>query len=171
MLYGVGSIVGSFLWGKIYDRFRGRLHVLLVSHALLVGVNFILLTRVIAAPIAYPAAVFPVLLIVGTIFGLIDFLTNAIINNTISNKFEEAEVPLLFSWYRFSFCVGFAVASALSTGLTGVDQPRESGWLVMVWLCIVAMVLSVGYGWRLDRLLFERRASQHHLVVVDEEVL
>lgn len=38
LAYGVGAMIGSLLWGKVYDLFHARLYVLLVNHFILVAV-------------------------------------------------------------------------------------------------------------------------------------
>ncbi len=63
LLYGVGSILGSFLWGKIYDRSHGRLVILLLAHLVLVVVTAALLYIVPSVPISYTHSMTPLMVV------------------------------------------------------------------------------------------------------------
>lgn len=164
LFYGIGSVVGSFLWGKIYDRWNGSLRPLLYAHALLVVLTFgVLLGTALAASLfgsASAGGLLPAVNSIGLAFGLIDALTNAVINNSVTANCEPAQVPLAFAWYRFCFCIGFAVAAAMSSVLPTVvamASPLQMsvferyGWLTMVVMNVGLMVASVHAGFRLEK--------------------
>ncbi|KAI3662554.1 hypothetical protein MP638_000664 [Amoeboaphelidium occidentale] len=169
LAYGAGSMLGAFGWGKLYDFFHERLYSLLTCHVLLVIFNFTLLFSTILIPIQYPQSLFPCLTLIGFGFGLTDFLTNAIINNSIGKYYDSAEVPIAFSWYRFCFCFGFATSAGISSLMPNLlDQQdygtNHSGWIIMTVINIVLMITSVISGAALenqsDKLGTRRRSSQ-----------
>eukprot|EP00158_Paraphelidium_tribonemae_P003527 Partr_v1_DN26197_c0_g1_i1_m10328 putative DUF895 domain membrane protein len=172
LAYGIGSMIGSYGWGKLYDYAHGKLYPLLISHVILIVATFLLLIFTVIAPIPYPRSLFPSMCIVGFNFGLIDFLNNAIINNSITQSYKETDVPVAFSWYRFCFCIGFSVASIMSMFLPGVhefstaqDDGKKFGWLTLIIVNIVFTVISVFFAFILEnqtrrRLQSERRRSQ-----------
>jgi hypothetical protein len=162
LLYGIGSMIGSYIWGKLYDLCRGRLYPLLGCHLALVLLSQSLLIGSMMLADQTAGALLAILITVGFIFGLTDFLTNAIINNSIAKNYEtEPEsLPSAFSLYRMCFCFGFALAAgassllpdvlttaAATTNISGYDR---YGWLIMIAFNNLMMLLSVSAGGSLE---------------------
>ena len=175
LLYGFGSMVGSLLWGKVYDLFRSRLFPLLTAHFILVVTTFGVLISTVLLPQVYSASgLFPTLVGVGFLFGLVDFLTNSIINNSVSRNCESEEVPLAFSWYRFCFCIGFAGASAISSAAPTVNSYlvadasnyQRYGWLIMVAVNVGTMCISVVSGLKLESITSKHTPSRPSMGVI-----
>ena len=156
LVYGVGCIIGSFLWGRVYDRSHARLLPLIISHLLLVLLNNGLLVG--AVVVGNYQSGMSMLIAVGFIFGLIDYCTNAIINNSNSKCYQGLQVSLSFAWYRFCFCIAFSIGTAISSVVAGVDQYSVStepstkfGFLVIVGLNVGLMLVCFICGLILDR--------------------
>ena len=173
LFYGIGSVIGSIAWGRLYDFFKSSLYPLVASQFVLVEINFSLLITTVAVPIAYPASVFPCLELVCLMFVLTDFLTNAIINNSVSKHYPEVDVPTAFSCYRFVFCVGFAGSAAISTALPNTQQQLDAqtgwdqnGWLVMIAIQVAVMAVSVTGGILLQSRFGQRAAERRTSVIM-----
>ena len=158
LAYGFGSMSGSYIWGKVYDFYHSKIYPLLWFHVALVLLAFPVLAISTVGNDNQPS-ISP-LVFVGFLFGLVDFLTNAVINNSITRNYDASDVPIAFSWYRFCFCIGFAFAAAISSLLPNVTQSVSSeadkfdhyGWVFMICFNIGAMIISVVYGNILERL-------------------
>lgn len=85
-MYSFGCMIGSFIWGRLYDYAESSLTPLLMCHSILTGVNFAIIMALIFSNTI--SALLPGFLTVGFIFGLNDYLINAIINNSISDNFD-----------------------------------------------------------------------------------
>jgi hypothetical protein len=175
LLYGVGSILGALLWGRVYDRLMGRLTPLLVAHVLLVTLSTSLLMSTVFVPLINSSV--SLLSLIGFLFGLTDFLTNSIINNSASKLFHGSDVARLYSWYRFCFCIGYAVnafISGLTPRLEAYSDPlvggggwAKFGWLTNVVFSVSMMLISVVAGYRLDRAIISN--SQKHCQEEEED--
>jgi hypothetical protein len=158
LMYGSGALLGAFFWGRIYDRFKSRLYPILLGHVLLVAVNMPLLLFIILAPITKEKLVFPLLMLNGLLFGLTDFASNAVINNTLAYLYKDHEVAYGFSWYRFCFCLAFASHAAASASLPKVSAYSELGligfkrygWLVMPAMNCIFVIIAVSCGFALQ---------------------
>lgn len=156
LMYGVGALIGSVVWGKLYDLYHRSLTPLLTSHVVLIVTNFAILLSAVFFQTDFYKSIFPMFMIVGFIIGAVDFLTNAIINNSVSHFFTAAEAPWGFCLYRVMFCVGFVIHAALSGALPGVQGQTtstgfaEHGWLILVVLNVGIMMTSVFCGFLLE---------------------
>lgn len=159
--YGCGSIIGSYVWGKLYDLFRSRLYPLLVSHGLLIVVTYSIIIAVVTLPVGYPIGVFPLLLLSSFLLGSIDFLANAVANNSCTKMFSSDIVSVAFAWYRVCFCVGVSVPAIISSSLPEIKyfddlsatEFQRYAWLLIVVLNIFMAFFSILCGLRLDRLM------------------
>lgn len=69
----------------------------------------------------------------GALFGIIDYLVNGLVVSTLVAFFPH-DSAASFGWYRFNFCVGFAVEAILAT---------FTSYLWMAALTIVVSVVSM----------------------------
>lgn len=155
-------MIGSFSWAKLHE-WTGRLRILMIIHIVLVMMNYSLLLICVFLSKEFSTAIFPLVAICGFFFGLIDYLINTITNNAISKAYSEADVPFAFGWYRFMFCIGFFIASCLSSLLPSVSNNlyelsfKNYGFLIIIALNIIIMINSVVFGLFLDVELYEKR--------------
>lgn len=178
LIYGVGSIIGAILWGRVYDRLAGRLAPLIVSHALLVTLSTTLLMCTVFVPLINTSL--PVLSLIGFVYGLTDFLTNSIINNSASKLFQGNDVPRFYSWYRFCFCMGYSFNAALSSLTPRLETLSDStitggvwdkfGWLLNVVMGVAGMLVSALAGYWLD-VAIRRRALRPQGLREDVQVI
>lgn len=154
LLHGISAMIGSAAWGRIYDRSGSRLYPLLATHTFLVLATFILLCSSVFWSNSSTVVYFMAL---GYMFGQIDSLTNSIINSSISKNYDAGEIPTAFAFYRFYFCIGFALTSWASSVLPDIsdsvsdDSYDQYGWLIMVALNVGLMLVSVIMGVFLER--------------------
>jgi MFS family permease len=171
LLYGIGSLVGSLCWGRLYDRLRTRLPIFLAVHLTLFTGTLTLLAsltlhsastlRQHPSSLTAPSqtTMLQSILAVGALLGLCDSLSTIIVNNSISKFYSGPGMSQMFSWYRGCFCAGFAGAAGLSSAVPRVqnltswtaDGWTRMGWLLIVCLNVVMVVVSVCAGLMLDR--------------------
>lgn len=139
LVYGVGCLIGSFTWGAVYDRFNTHLWPLLCANfCIMLTANALLVASVLSpTSVAFYTHTLPVAML----FGLNDFLTNCIINNSNAKFYGESGTQLAhsFAWYRFWFSIGYVVASLTSAMVPRVDS-QEPG---TAWLGINATNLAI----------------------------
>lgn len=160
LLYGVGSMAGAYGWGKVYDAYHGSLKPLITAHWILLSLNASLLLALVLTP--FPShTVLPCLLFVGFNFGLLDFLVNAIANNSISKFYPSKDVPSAFGWYRISFCFGFALSAGIGSLLPIVGDGESGwdcyGWITMLGFNYIVMIMSLVTGSFAEQSLKEQR--------------
>ena len=129
LAYGVVAAITSFGFGKLYDKI-GSL-IIVIPHFVLTAAGFIglvLLSQQTQTNL-------PVLIVIGAFFGATDMASNTINNVTISRQYSSNESSTVFGFYRFSFCIGIALTSGLSAGVT---WPWIMGWISIT--TIVAVV-------------------------------
>ncbi|KAI3645512.1 hypothetical protein MP228_008440 [Amoeboaphelidium protococcarum] len=141
LLYSVGSVIGSMLWGKVYDYFKQSLYPLLTCHSILTGLNFSVIVYLIFAE--DKSIILPGFVVVGFVFGLSDFLINAIINNSINSHFDAADINKVFTCYRVLFSIGFVIASVVGSILPNVNMQSASNWDKYGWVIIAC--LDIGF--------------------------
>jgi hypothetical protein len=168
-------MLGSYGWGRLYDYAGSKLYPLLGSHLVITIINFSLLLFTILLPIQYPGSVYPCLAIVGFLLGSTDFLANAIINNSITKNYDVHDIPTAFAWYRFCYCIAFALMSALSYLIPGADEIENGsssyeryGWSISVAINVLITGLSLTSATMLERIAVRkgRRPSAVGIVML-----
>lgn len=115
--FGIAATISSFICGKINDRFGAT--PILVTHFIVGLLQFGILTLIILpSPVRLivpsQTLLASLLIFLGAMYGLQDFLINTVVNVSISRYYSADSMPVAFSIYRLIGCVAFAVSAAIS---------------------------------------------------------
>ena len=165
LFYGVGSIIGSWVWGWMYDRNKSHLTPLITSHLILCAACYVILVIPTIIDINYDATIYGFLTLNGFLFGLIDNLTNTVINSSNTKLYRGNELQKSFAWYRVCFCIGFTAETLISSVLAGVEihadeNPRKYEWVIMIVLGAVLMLISAVCALALEMIIMPRERNR-----------
>ncbi|KAI3642642.1 hypothetical protein MP228_012197 [Amoeboaphelidium protococcarum] len=171
--YGFGSVIGSYVWGLVYDKFKQSLLPLLSSQVILtlLAHSLLIISTGIFAPLGNLSPNLHFTSFIATsafILGTTDYLMNSVINNLMSSFSQkrnhilaggsEASRPQVyaFSWYRFWYCLGFVFTALIYSFLPQVNEAHDSefthntDWIYNNLISIIFMVMSVVCGLKIQ---------------------
>ena len=146
LVFGVSSIAGSYLWGKVYDIYHSRITPLLLWHAALTLATFGLLIWAILEP-ALLTALF---MILSFLMAQLVYIQNSVIYNCSIQLFAVRFTSFSFSWYRFFFSIAFAVMSLLGSAFNS-PNPSEPDWIVCYSFQILCSIVAIVCGLAIER--------------------
>ncbi len=125
LAYGVSSIIFSYIWGKLYDKFSWKSVIfpyLILEISCQVGI--LLLAKFSSTgPLGY-------WIIIGFVRGIIDYAINNALNIIISTKYPQ-DCSLMFGFFRFIYAVSYVVFSVCV------------GYLQYEWVLLICGIFSL----------------------------
>lgn len=134
LAYGVGAMLFSFLWGKLYDKDWKFVLFPLILSIIVELVLFVILNSLQISKWVW--------ILVGFLCGVNDYGINSLLTSTIISKFSDKSTPM-FAFYRLLYCASYVPISIISGKLPYyVLLSVTGGMLLLSSLCYLYFIFS-----------------------------